>query len=604
MGALFTLLPLVFNPAPKYNTVVECANCRAEIPESRDTCPACGWQAPAERMHFAKLNGIFSGRYDFLRLLGIGGFAEVYLARDVLLERDVAIKILLPQHAQDAQTVERFLREARLYAKLEHPNIIPIYDTGVLQGNVFITMKYIRGESLKHVLSKQERIAPRLLPNILRGVAQALAYIHQQGIVHRDIKPANIIVEKTTDAVYLADFGIARAESSQTLTQTGMIVGTPHYLSPEQIQGRKIDQRSDIYALGATLYELAAGRPPFLGDSPLEILYQHINESPTALVKLVEGIDPLLERIISRCIEKDPERRFQKAEEIIAMLDRAARPRPPAAERTTLIPPPPPGRGKGTWALAGAALLVSAAIAAYFLWLRPARPAPTVIEQQAPVQTERAAGGKQKPAGTILPSSTAPIGVKSTSVPLGEAEPPGQGPGEKIQGRKETATHETPAKAGSPGPETKPVQAAAPLPGIIRFSSFPPLADVFLKGEKIGNTEQVFQKTFPPGEYVFSFTIPDYRSEEVRVSLAAGETVEAHRRFPEFRTLTVNARPWGRIQIDGKDHGDTPKTVKLSYGEHLVRITKEGYRSEERRVTIDRGAKNLLFFELAKEEKK
>ncbi|MCX6554048.1 MAG: serine/threonine-protein kinase, partial [Candidatus Aminicenantes bacterium] len=164
---------------------MECNTCNGEIPEDAVVCPHCGAQAALELGRFARLKKIFSNRYDFIRLLGIGGFAEVYLALDKLLEREVAIKILLPQHGQDPQTVERFLREARLYAKLEHKNIIPIYDTGILEGHVFITMKYIRGESLKHVLFAQKRIAPGQLPGIISGIAQALAYIHRQGIVHR-----------------------------------------------------------------------------------------------------------------------------------------------------------------------------------------------------------------------------------------------------------------------------------------------------------------------------------------------------------------------------------------------------------------------------------
>ncbi|MBN2345346.1 MAG: PEGA domain-containing protein, partial [Candidatus Aminicenantes bacterium] len=164
---------------------------------------------------------------------------------------------------------------------------------------------------------------------------------------------------------------------------------------------------------------------------------------------------------------------------------------------------------------------------------------------------------------------------------------------------------EAPAKRTSPftpGPKTRSV-AVPPPAGTVRFSSFPPLADVYLDGERIGNTQQVFEKEFPPGEHVFTFSIPGYRSAEVRVSLDPGETASAHHRFPPFRSFTITARPFGRVLVDGTDYGDTPQTIKLSYGEHRVQVTKEGYRPEELTITIGRDTKNSAHFELNKEEK-
>ncbi len=606
---------------------MKCAHCQADIPEGNRSCTRCGWQAAADAERCSRLNRVFSGRYEFQRLLGAGGFAEVFLARDVLLERDVAVKILLPQHAQDPQTVERFLREARLYAKLEHPNIIPIYDTGVLQGHVFITMKYIRGLSLKQSLAAGDRFDSPRLAAIAAGVARALAYIHRQGIIHRDIKPANIIVEGA--AVYLADFGIARAESSQTLTQTGMIVGTPHYLSPEQIQGKRIDARSDIYALGATLYELASGRPPFCGDSPLEILYQHINESARPLKDLAPGIEPTLERVISRCIAKDPARRFQNADGIADLLDRAERGRSAALERTALTEATAMRRGKRLpLALAAVGLLASLAGVAYYLWLRPGPAA--VATRPSGADSRRAAGstasaatGKEISAeqaaaapsqapgdsgGELLP----PAERQQEPEPVADLKPgPGQsgpqspaGKGNPARVNPENAARpagaaSVPERARSDGASAPAV--VAPSPGTVRFSSFPPLADVIYKGERIGNTEQVFEKELPAGEHVFTFTIPGYQSAQVPLTVEPGKLAKAHHRFPPFRQFTVTARPFGRIDIDGRDYGDTPQTIKLAYGEHLVRVTKQGYRAGEKRIVIDQESKNTLFFELEKE---
>jgi len=553
---------------------VKCNTCHGEIPEFSGVCPQCCGQAGGNAARFVRLKNIFSFRYDFIRLLGIGGFAEVYLARDKLLEREVAIKILLPQHSQDPETVERFLREARLYAKLEHKNIIPIYDTGIQEQHVFITMKYIRGESLKHVLATQKRIAPGQLPGIISGVAQALAYIHQQGIIHRDIKPANIIVEKASQAVYLADFGIARAESSQTLTQTGMIVGTPFYLSPEQIKGKKIDQRADIYALGATLYELVTGEPPFQGDSALEILYQHINEKAKSLAIMVLNIDPVVERIIVRCIEKDPARRFQKVEEIIAMLaEHQGGSQAELFEKTVLTANVPSRPGNARKILAGLALCAVLAGAAYFLWLRDTRPAKMTSGKNTTVTAIPASREKQE----------------AVAVP---AEKQADLSGRQLE------------KAGTTAAEPQKAPDAAAAPGTVQFSSFPPMADVFHSGKKLGNTEQMFEKKFPPGTYLFAFSIPGYQFAEVRVSVSAGDTVSAHHRFPPFRSFTITARPFGRVFIDGREYGDTPQTVKLAYGQHRVKIAKDGYQSQERKITIDPSTKNSIFFELLKEDKK
>jgi serine/threonine protein kinase len=582
---------------------VECNTCHGEIPDGTPVCPHCGSRAAVERGRFTELKKVFSNRYDFIRLLGIGGFAEVYLALDKMLEREVAIKILLPQHAQDPQTVERFLREARLYAKLEHKNIIPVYDTGIQQGHVFITMKYIRGESLKHVLFAQKRIAAAQLPGIISGVAQAMAYIHCQGIIHRDIKPANIIVEKATHNVYLADFGIARAEASQTLTQTGMIVGTPFYLSPEQIKGRKTDPRSDIYALGATLYELAAGEPPFKGDSPLEILYQHVNENARSLTKLVSNIDPVVQRIIVRCLEKDPERRFQNAAEILAMLEAGAF-ADARFEKTALTADIRPRRNPA-WKVAAALVLCAAAAGAvYFIWLNRTGPSPVPVKREATTIATPKTIAREEPLPVpadkqgeqvAMPTDNGPASKMEISLrkPAGHATAKAEIPVKK-EAEKEKTT------AGKP-PPAAPTMA---LPGTVQFSSFPPLADVFLGTEKLGNTEQMFAREFPSGEYRFTFSIPDYRSAEVRVAVAAGETTAAHFRFPPFRSFTITARPFGRVFIDGSDYGDTPQTVKLAYGEHLVRIAKDGYVSQERTIRVDAGSKNSIFFELSKEEKK
>ncbi len=271
-------------------------------------------------MDIKNIKNFFSGKYEFIRLLGRGGFAEVHLALDKMLERKVAIKILLPQHASDPDIVKRFIREARLYAKLEHPNLINIYETGIAEGTAFIVMKYVKGENLKTYIQKDIKTRLSLAPKVIRSLSGALNYIHEKGIIHRDIKPANIILEEEGDNIYLADFGIARSVSSQTMTETGSIMGSPYYISPEQIKGGAVDQRSDIYALGATLYELVTGKPVFSADSSEEILYKHVNSDPEQIGRVTPEISKRLKYIITRCLEKTPDKRFQNASEITEIL--------------------------------------------------------------------------------------------------------------------------------------------------------------------------------------------------------------------------------------------------------------------------------------------
>ncbi len=271
-------------------------------------------------MSIKKVKESLSKKYEFIKLIGKGGFAEVYLAKDKILERDVAIKILLPQHAGDTEVIERFIREAKLYAKFDQRNLIPIYETGIVENNAFLVMKYVNGFSLKDIIEKQGALQPDLIIKVVKGMASALTYIHGKGIIHRDIKPANILIENDTNRVFLADFGIARPISSKTLTQTGMLIGTPYYISPEQIKSGIADKRSDIYALGTTLYELISGKPVFKCETPIEILYKHVNEDPKPISSINPNITMEMKHIVEKCLEKDPNNRFQNANEILDLI--------------------------------------------------------------------------------------------------------------------------------------------------------------------------------------------------------------------------------------------------------------------------------------------
>ena len=227
---------------------------------------------------------LLGGRYELGETLGIGGMAEVFRGRDVRLGRDVAVKMLRPDLARDPSFQARFRREAQSAASLNHPAIVAVYDTGEDNGvtTPYIVMEYVEGRTLREVLQTEGRLLPQRALEIVADVCAALEYSHRAGIIHRDIKPANVMLTPS-GAVKVMDFGIARAvtDASPTMTQTAAVIGTAQYLSPEQARGEHVDARSDLYSTGCLLYELLTGRPPFVGDSPVAVAYQHVREDPT-----------------------------------------------------------------------------------------------------------------------------------------------------------------------------------------------------------------------------------------------------------------------------------------------------------------------------------
>jgi eukaryotic-like serine/threonine-protein kinase len=267
---------------------------------------------PARRASSRRLPQVLARRYEVVRRVGVGGMADVYLAEDTQLGRQVALKILHPQYAGDASFVERFRREALSAAKLQHPNIVQIYDSGQEGDFNFIVMEYVEGRSLKDYLSEVGQMEIREAARVAGEVLTALAYAHRTGLVHRDIKPGNILLSDD-GKVQVTDFGIARAEAGSTMTQTGTILGTAYYLSPEQAQGLPLDGRSDIYSLGVVLYEMLTGRRPFEGDSPVSIAYKHVREMPRPPSNFREDVPRPLEAIVLNGLAKRPEDRYSSA---------------------------------------------------------------------------------------------------------------------------------------------------------------------------------------------------------------------------------------------------------------------------------------------------
>ena len=283
---------------------------------------------------------LLGGRYELDGIVGRGGMAEVFRARDIRLDRIVGVKTLRDDLARDQTFQARFRREAQSAASLNHPSIVAVYDTGedMVGGTPmpYIVMEFVDGRTLRDLLRDDRRLLPERAAEITDGVLRALDYSHRNGIVHRDIKPGNVMLTRSGD-VKVMDFGIARAvsDSQLTMTQTAQVIGTAQYLSPEQARGERVDARSDLYSTGCLLYELLTGRPPFTGDSPVAIAYQHVKEDPVPPSQVDPEVPPWATRSCSRPCRRIPADRYQSAGEMRNDLQRALSGAPVAAPMLT-----------------------------------------------------------------------------------------------------------------------------------------------------------------------------------------------------------------------------------------------------------------------------
>lgn len=368
---------------PPRGTVDDLLRDLAQVPETVAPAPA---HDPAARRPSAFASGIIGEgtrlgpRYEIVRLLGKGGMGAVYLAYDRELSRLVALKVVALHLAGEDWVLDRFKREIHLSSLVTHPNVLRVFDLGEHDGLKFLTMQYVEGDTLDALMRRERRLPLEWSLAIFRQLCAALGAAHQKGVLHRDLKPQNVLLDRDRTA-YLTDFGLATSQALSPMTQTGAVMGTPHYMSPEQVKGQPVDARSDLYGLGVMLYELLAGARPFGGDSVYDVMMARVRDAARPVRELNPEVPAWLGEVAARCLAVEPADRYQSAAEILADLDAQAAPkapprRPPAAPQPATAAPGAPRRStRRSLALALAAVAgLALPLAAWWLWPRPAPP--------------------------------------------------------------------------------------------------------------------------------------------------------------------------------------------------------------------------------------
>ena len=510
-----------------------CAICRTPLDEQSRFCSTCGAnlsdpelstrQRLAVKELFEALKAAVEGRYQVLDMLGRGGMGAVFLAKDLRLDRQVAIKVLLPEVADEPGFVGRFEREARIAARLDHNNIIPIYEVEQVGDFHYFVMKYVAGKSLEDMLTG-EPLPVAQAREILWQAAQGLGHAHQRGVIHRDVKPPNIMVEEGDGRVIITDFGISKAVQSDTrYTSTGQMLGTPCYLSPEQAQGHELDARSDQYSLAVLGYQMFVGRLPLVANTAHVLLYKHIYEVPVPAQTARREVPPEISRALQRALAKKPEQRFDS----MATFARAIYPErairegdvPEGAVQATRRTPP---RRQTALIATVVAVLAIGGIAVVALrggsGEKPSPPAAVPLSTDSVPSRADSVVAQRPPANVAVPPDTAAELESATAPPPPTSEP-------KPRSRPPAGR---PARPARRGPETTiTTRPGAPSVGYLTINAVP-YGTVVLDGVEVGDTP-IVRYELSPGEHAVRIVRQGYRAESERVSITAGNEIRLSR---------------------------------------------------------------------------
>ncbi len=535
------------------------------------------------------------GRFEISGVLGQGAMGVVYLAHDPDIDRPVALKTIRSGAAREDNASEleaRFLKEARLAGRLQHPNIVTVYDVGHDGDLLFIAMEYVDGRPLTRYLAAPDDLPLAVRVGIIRQAAEALAHAHERGVIHRDVKPGNILVSKD-GRVKVTDFGIGKfagAEPSD-LTRTGQMIGSPAYMSPEQVRGEKIDGRSDLFSLGVVLYELLTGVRPFPGESITTLVYQILHTEPKNPLDIKAGLPPATEEVMARLLAKKPDRRpadaaafirdlsrIEKYQRESEMTRRAAPPPPPApaAPPTPGSPSPPPAHSRA--GLAMAVLAIAAAAVMAVLWIRERRstaPAPVTVAT-APTPAPAVTAVPEPEPTVVLPTPGPEEAAEATVGVPHEAERPAPPPTARLRPVPTPTSAPRPVAAPAPAPPPVPsrperVDAVYETRGSVRFTSSPEQARLTVDGVYVGIADDWDNRgggrALPfgkPGPHYVRMELPGYRPKVLQIdvipeaddSISIDEELDRRERLPYEKLPTVADRTTSAVEFSGVEPAD------------------------------------------------